>query len=150
MPDQYRHVLSPGRIGSMTLRNRIVMTAMGSNQAELDGTCGQGIRAYYEERAKGGVGLIIIEAAAIAHPMGTVTPRQKFGKGLPIVRRWVVLDKLRRLDATLIPEARDIRIGVRPTESRRLHGGGARRLYRRGLHRGRDASCRRGSTGHLR
>jgi 2,4-dienoyl-CoA reductase-like NADH-dependent reductase (Old Yellow Enzyme family)/thioredoxin reductase len=76
MADLYRHLLSPGRIGSMTLRNRIVMTAMGSNQAELDGTCGEGIRAYYAERAKGGVGLIIVEATAIAHPIGTVTPRQ--------------------------------------------------------------------------
>lgn len=33
----YRHLLAPGRIGTMTLRNRIVVTAMGASLAEPDG-----------------------------------------------------------------------------------------------------------------
>jgi 2,4-dienoyl-CoA reductase (NADPH2) len=76
MTASYPHLLSPGRIGSMSLRNRIVMTSMGSNQADRDGVCGERSRAYYAERAKGGVGLIVIEATAIAHPMGVVAPWQ--------------------------------------------------------------------------
>jgi 2,4-dienoyl-CoA reductase (NADPH2) len=76
MAGGYRHLLSPGRIGSMTLRNRIVMTAMGSNQADRDGICGERSRAYYAERAKGCAGLIMIEATAISHPMGVVAPGQ--------------------------------------------------------------------------
>jgi len=33
MPD-YSHLLSPGRLGKLELRNRIVMAPMGSNFAE--------------------------------------------------------------------------------------------------------------------
>ena len=34
----YSHLLSPGRIGAMELRNRMIVTAMGVNLAEADGT----------------------------------------------------------------------------------------------------------------
>ena len=34
MAQSYSHLLSPGRIGSMMLRNRIFMTAMGTYMAE--------------------------------------------------------------------------------------------------------------------
>jgi len=51
----------PGRIGRITLRNRIVMPAMGTNLANPDGTVSQHLIDYYEARAAGGVGLIITE-----------------------------------------------------------------------------------------
>ena len=41
MPDSYAHLLQPGRIGTLELRNRIVMSPMGSNFAEDDGYCGE-------------------------------------------------------------------------------------------------------------
>ena len=57
---KYPHLASPGQIGQLTLPNRFIMTAMGSNYAETDGRCGERLKAYYEERARGGAGLIIL------------------------------------------------------------------------------------------
>jgi len=72
----YQHLLKPGKIGGMTLRNRIIMAPMGSNYAEADGHCSERIQAFYEARAKGGVGLITMGSIAIAFPGGTAEPYQ--------------------------------------------------------------------------
>ncbi|WP_449432555.1 oxidoreductase [Pseudomonas putida] len=70
------HLLAPGRIGPLQLRNRIIMAPMGSNFAEADGHCGERIQAYYEARAEGGAGLLIMGVCAIAFPSGTAEPYQ--------------------------------------------------------------------------
>lgn len=72
----FDNLLQPGRIGTMALRNRIVMAPMGSNFAESDGTCGERIQAYYEARAAGGAGLLTMGVGAIAYPHGTAEPFQ--------------------------------------------------------------------------
>ncbi|MEH6585406.1 MAG: FAD-dependent oxidoreductase [Halioglobus sp.] len=72
----YSHLLSPGRIGGLSLRNRIVMSPMGSNLSESDGHCGERIQAYYEARARGGAALIIVGVASIAWPEGACNPNQ--------------------------------------------------------------------------
>jgi 2,4-dienoyl-CoA reductase-like NADH-dependent reductase (Old Yellow Enzyme family)/NADPH-dependent 2,4-dienoyl-CoA reductase/sulfur reductase-like enzyme len=69
--DNFQALLSPGRIGTMKLRNRILVTAMGASLAEPDGHCGPRIRAYHKEQAKGGVGLIITGVAGVAWPVGS-------------------------------------------------------------------------------
>ncbi len=74
--EDYRHLLSPGRIGAMALRNRIAMTPMGTNQEREDGFLGERILRYYEERAKGGAGLIIAGVAAVTWPDGACNPNQ--------------------------------------------------------------------------
>src|SRR5690606_137525 len=74
--NSYTHLLSPGRIGALALRNRIAVTAMGVNLAELDGSWGERIRAYHETQAKGGAGLIITGATGVSYPVGGVQPRQ--------------------------------------------------------------------------
>jgi 2,4-dienoyl-CoA reductase (NADPH2) len=72
----WRHLLAPGRIGALELRNRIVMSPMGSNLAETDGRAGERIQRYYEERARGGVGLVIVGVGAVAFPAGACIPNQ--------------------------------------------------------------------------
>ncbi|MEM7142975.1 MAG: FAD-dependent oxidoreductase [Actinomycetota bacterium] len=72
----YRHLLSPISIGAMELRNRIVMAPMGVEIVDSDGMANDGIAAYYEERARGGVGLIITEVSAIAYPRGANSVHQ--------------------------------------------------------------------------
>ncbi|SFU14096.1 2,4-dienoyl-CoA reductase (NADPH2) [Pseudomonas marincola] len=72
----YKNLLAPGRIGDLELRNRIIMAPMGSNFAEVDGTCGERIQAYYEARAAGGAGLLIMGVCSIAFPAGTAEPYQ--------------------------------------------------------------------------
>ena len=72
----YQHLLKPGKVGGLTLRNRIMMAPMGSNYADPDGHCSERIQAFYEARAKGGVGLITMGSIAIAFPAGTAEPYQ--------------------------------------------------------------------------
>ena len=67
-------LLQPGTIAGLDIKNRIMLAAMGSNFAEPDGTCGERIQAYYEERARGGAGLLIMETATIAWPAGSTMP----------------------------------------------------------------------------
>ena len=71
----YPHLLSPGRIGLLELRNRIIVTAMGVNLA-LEGFCGERIIAYLEEQARGGAGLVSIGVAGVAWPVGGNQPGQ--------------------------------------------------------------------------
>ncbi len=72
----YSHLLAPGRIGSLELRNRILVTAMGVSLSESDGHVGERLMAYHEEQAKGGAGLIITGVAGVAWPVGAVQPNQ--------------------------------------------------------------------------
>jgi 2,4-dienoyl-CoA reductase-like NADH-dependent reductase (Old Yellow Enzyme family) len=72
----YKNLLSSGKIGQLELRNRIVMTPMGSNLSEANGHCGERIQAYYEARARGGAGMLIVGVASIAWPSGACNPNQ--------------------------------------------------------------------------
>lgn len=58
-------LLSPLNVGEMTLRNRIIMPAMGTNYADRHGYVTEKTIKYYERRAQGGVGLIVTELALI-------------------------------------------------------------------------------------
>ncbi|WP_425057867.1 NADH oxidase [Sporomusa carbonis] len=58
-------ILKPIQIGPMKVRNRIVMPPMVTNYAASDGAVTERFKAYHQARAKGGVGLIIVEAAYV-------------------------------------------------------------------------------------
>lgn len=66
----YEHLLSPGRIGSMELRNRLVMSPMETMYGTPDGLPSERTVAYFAARAAGGVGLITVGATGIddQHP----------------------------------------------------------------------------------
>lgn len=58
----YTHLFSPITIGNMELKNRIVMSPMATNFGTETGDITNQQIAYYVERAKGGVGLLIAES----------------------------------------------------------------------------------------
>ncbi len=58
-------LLEPIKVGTMHLKNRIVMPPMCTRLARPDGSVTENLIKYYEERAKGGVGLIIVEYSFI-------------------------------------------------------------------------------------
>ena len=66
MAGQYQYLFTPIRIGTTTIANRVVFAAHLTNLAE-DNVPGPRLTAYYEERAKGGCGLIITEEQSV-HP----------------------------------------------------------------------------------
>ncbi len=55
----YEKLLSPLKIGTMELKNRTVMTAAEVSLGQTNGCPTEKLMDYYEERAKGGVALII-------------------------------------------------------------------------------------------
>jgi 2,4-dienoyl-CoA reductase-like NADH-dependent reductase (Old Yellow Enzyme family) len=57
-------LLTPGTIGPLTLKNRIVMAPMTTRKADADGFITDPAIAYYKARAEGGVGLLTVEMAA--------------------------------------------------------------------------------------
>ncbi|MDA1763987.1 FAD-dependent oxidoreductase [Bacillus cereus] len=58
-------------IGSMRLKNRIVMPPMGTNFGKADGEISDDHIKYYEQRAKGETGLIIVENVCVDFPLGS-------------------------------------------------------------------------------
>ncbi|MFK8049789.1 MAG: NAD(P)/FAD-dependent oxidoreductase [Halioglobus sp.] len=76
MKKTFPQLTQTGRIGSMQLKNRMLVTAMGTNLAEADGSCGDRIIAYHERQARGGAGLIVIGVAGVGWPHGGNLPRQ--------------------------------------------------------------------------
>lgn len=55
----YNVLFTPFKIGKMEVKNRIAMSPMGTLMANRDGTFSETEIAYYEERARGGTGMII-------------------------------------------------------------------------------------------
>ncbi|MBR3869741.1 MAG: FAD-dependent oxidoreductase [Clostridia bacterium] len=72
MNKKYPNLLSPGKIGKVELRNKTVMAAMGMSQAE-NGFVNKAVLNHYSERAKGGVGAIIVEVTCVDSPLGLNT-----------------------------------------------------------------------------
>ncbi|MCK4863312.1 MAG: hypothetical protein KAS25_03400, partial [Dehalococcoidales bacterium] len=74
----FKKLLEPGRIGSVTTRNRIVKTGAGMFMwHEDDLHMNESIKAFYEGIARGGVGLLIVESPTIDYPLG-VRWRQRY------------------------------------------------------------------------
>lgn len=71
MKSKYQHIFSPMTIRHMTVKNRIVMMPMGTNFGEQNGEMSFLHINYYEQRAKGGTGLLIVENASVDSPQGS-------------------------------------------------------------------------------
>ena len=71
MKNKYQHIFSPVTIRHMTVKNRIVMMPMGTNFGEQNGEMSFLHINYYEQRAKGGTGLLIVENASVDSPQGS-------------------------------------------------------------------------------
>lgn len=72
----YDKLFQKGTIGNCRIKNRIVMTAMTVGYADLNGEVSDTMLRYYEERARGGVGLIVTEIFRVNDEHGKALPRQ--------------------------------------------------------------------------
>ena len=72
MNPKYPHLLSPGKIGNVELRNRTVMAAMGMSQSD-NGFVNKAVLNHYAARAEGGVGAVIVEVTCVDTPLGLNT-----------------------------------------------------------------------------
>lgn len=67
----YEILSSPYNIGKCTIKNRIVMPPMLMGFGQFDGKPTEKMMDYYEERAKGGCGLIMTEIARVNDKTGS-------------------------------------------------------------------------------
>ena len=74
----FPQLFQPGQIGTMSLKNRLMMAPISTNLAAKDGTASERLIFHYAERARGGAGLITVENVCIAYPLarhGAAQPR---------------------------------------------------------------------------
>ena len=76
MANTFSHLLAPGRIGTLELRNRIFMCPMGDELCNHDGTISANQAAYFEARARGGAALLLVGSVSIAYPRASFSDRQ--------------------------------------------------------------------------
>lgn len=69
-------LLSPISIGGMEVRNRLVMPPMGVLANDAGGFVSDRGIAYYEARARGGTGLVIVEYTCVDYPRGQAADLQ--------------------------------------------------------------------------
>ena len=59
-------LFEPCEVAGLRLRNRVVMPPMGTGLPDHEGFVNDATIAYYERRARGGVGLMILEASLVS------------------------------------------------------------------------------------
>ena len=65
MPKMFPHLFAPGKIGTLTLKNRILKAPQSSGMSNMDGTVSERLVRYYRDQAAGGAGCIIVEYAYV-------------------------------------------------------------------------------------
>lgn len=71
MKQNFPHIFCPLTLRGMTMRNRVAMMPMGSDFAGHDGELSDEHIKYYELRARGGTGLILVENICVKYPEGS-------------------------------------------------------------------------------
>lgn len=65
MSKLFPHVFTPGKIGTLTLKNRVMKAPQSSGMSNMDGTVSERLVRYYRKQAAGGAGMIIVEYAYV-------------------------------------------------------------------------------------
>lgn len=97
--NMFRNLMSPVMIGTMCVKNRIVFPPMNTNLSSEDGCVTPQMEEYYIRRAKGGAGLIVLEASSVAKDTRN-HPRQPMICDRKYTASWARLtEKLHRYQA---------------------------------------------------
>ena len=128
MKNKYPHIFEPITVRRMTVKNRIVMTPMGTNYGEQNGEMSFLHINYYEQRAKGGTGLIIVENASVDSPQGSNgTTQLRLDKDCYIPRLFTLTEACHRQGALMGIQinhagasAMSSRIGMQPVSASRF------------------------------
>ena len=100
----FEHLLSPGRIGRMDVRNRVVMSPMETMYGTPEGLPSDRTRDYFVARARGGVGLITVGATTI-DPQHPETPGGlQIGTDAAVDAHRALVDAVHEYDAKIQPQ----------------------------------------------
>ena len=72
----YSKLFSPGKIGNLNLKNRVIMEPLAMGVADPDQTVGEAYFEYLKCRADGGVGMIIMENTRVDDAHGVAAVQQ--------------------------------------------------------------------------
>lgn len=125
---KYDAIFTPFQIKNMTMKNRIVMTPMGTNFGEVNGEMSFLHMDYYEQRAQGGTGLIIVENACVDYPCGSNgTTQIRIDHDNYIPRLYKLCETIHKHGACIAIQlnhagasAMEERIGMRPVSASNL------------------------------
>ena len=125
MKNNFKHIFSPFKARGMVMSNRVVMMPMGSDFAEHDGGLSDEHIKYYELRARGGTGLIIVENICVKYPEGSNgTTQLRIEKDCYIPRLFTLTEACHRHGACVGIQlnhagasAMSERIGMQPVSS---------------------------------
>jgi 2,4-dienoyl-CoA reductase-like NADH-dependent reductase (Old Yellow Enzyme family)/NADH dehydrogenase FAD-containing subunit len=93
----FNSLFEPFEVRRCTIPNRIVMTPMGTNFAESTGEMSFLHMDYYEQRAQGGAGLIIVENACVDFPSGSNgTSQLRLDKDIYIPRMFKLTETIHK------------------------------------------------------
>ena len=81
-------LFQPFSLGSLSLKNRIVMAPMTRNFSPNDNIPGQNVVDYYRRRAEGGVGLIVTEGTCVGHIGASGYPGVPYFHGKARLEGW--------------------------------------------------------------
>ena len=88
MKEDYPKLFEPINIGKVQLMNRAVFPPISTNFALENGRLTEKFVKHYERRARGGVGLIIVENTSIDFPEGKHMPFQPRIDSKAVLRDW--------------------------------------------------------------
>ncbi len=95
--ENFNSLFQPFEVRRCTIPNRIVMTPMGTNFAESTGEMSFLHMDYYEQRAQGGAGLIIVENACVDFPSGSNgTSQLRLDKDIYIPRMFKLTETIHK------------------------------------------------------
>lgn len=93
---KYEKLMEPIRIGSMQVKNRIIFPPMNTNLTSEDGYVTPELEAYYLRRAKGGAGMIVLEASSVTGDSRN-HPRQPMLHDRKYIASWAkMVEKIHR------------------------------------------------------
>ncbi len=76
MEDGFPRLFEPGRIGNVSLKNRIVKAPQHTGLANPDGSITDRMLRYYKDVAQGGAGMVIVEYAWVDNDASQASPCQ--------------------------------------------------------------------------
>ncbi len=128
MKNNFPHVFSPLSLRGVTLKNRVAMMPMGSDFAGPGGELTDEHIRYYELRARGGTGLIIVENVCVKYPEGSNgTTQLRLDKDCYIPRLFTMTEACHRHGACMGVQlnhagasAMSSRTGMQPVSSSTL------------------------------
>lgn len=128
MKNNFKHIFSPLKVRGMVIPNRVAMMPMGSDLAGHTGELSDEHIKYYEQRARGGTGLIIVENVCVKYPEGSNgTTQLRIDQDCYIPRLWNLTEACHRHGSMIGVQinhagasAMSSRIGIQPVSASTL------------------------------